>query len=359
MRILYGVVGEGMGHAIRSKVIIDHLIKEEGHEVEVVVSGRAFEVLEKLFPEVHKIWGLTMTYKDNEFKAIQSVLTNAKKSLSGIPENIRQYVEVTRNFDPECVISDFDSWSYLYAQGHHLPVICVDNIQMMARCRHPKEFIKANEPDFTVFKNFVKGKLPGCLHYYITTFFYPEVSKDRTTLVPPVLRKNVLNAQRSKGEHILVYLTSDSAESLIETLKQLDREFKVYGHRRDLSEPAVDGNLTFCPFDETTFVQDLSSCAAVFANGGFTLLGEAVYLNKPVLSIPIKAQLEQVLNAYYIEQLGYGYTSDELDVQTARFFLENLPKYEESVSKYEQEDGNQKLFTLLDEQLDRIAGGLK
>ena len=34
MRILYGVVGEGMGHAMRSGVILDHLTKN--HEVQVV-----------------------------------------------------------------------------------------------------------------------------------------------------------------------------------------------------------------------------------------------------------------------------------------------------------------------------------
>src|SRR6266480_3864517 len=38
MRILYGVVGEGMGHATRSKVVIEHLL-ERGHKVKVVVSG--------------------------------------------------------------------------------------------------------------------------------------------------------------------------------------------------------------------------------------------------------------------------------------------------------------------------------
>jgi len=27
MRILYGVVGEGMGHAMRSRVILDHLVR--------------------------------------------------------------------------------------------------------------------------------------------------------------------------------------------------------------------------------------------------------------------------------------------------------------------------------------------
>jgi len=32
MKILYGVVGEGMGHAIRSRVVLDHLLAT-GHEV--------------------------------------------------------------------------------------------------------------------------------------------------------------------------------------------------------------------------------------------------------------------------------------------------------------------------------------
>ena len=40
MRILYGVVGEGMGHATRSAVVLSHLIAR-GHELRVVVSGRA------------------------------------------------------------------------------------------------------------------------------------------------------------------------------------------------------------------------------------------------------------------------------------------------------------------------------
>src|SRR5687767_7766027 len=35
MRILYGVVGEGMGHATRSRVVLAHLLAS-GHEVKVV-----------------------------------------------------------------------------------------------------------------------------------------------------------------------------------------------------------------------------------------------------------------------------------------------------------------------------------
>ena len=44
MRILYGVVGEGMGHATRSLVILGHLLEKE-HEIKVVVSGRAHAFL--------------------------------------------------------------------------------------------------------------------------------------------------------------------------------------------------------------------------------------------------------------------------------------------------------------------------
>jgi hypothetical protein len=35
MRILYGVVGEGMGHAIRSRVVLDATLLVDGHQVAV------------------------------------------------------------------------------------------------------------------------------------------------------------------------------------------------------------------------------------------------------------------------------------------------------------------------------------
>ena len=57
MKILYGVVGEGMGHATRSVVILRQLVAH--HEVEIVVSGRAHAFLQKAFPDlkVHEIAG--------------------------------------------------------------------------------------------------------------------------------------------------------------------------------------------------------------------------------------------------------------------------------------------------------------
>ena len=80
MRILYGVVGEGMGHAIRSRVVLEHLVKQ--HDVQIVVSGRAHDYLAKRFENVHKIWGFTIIYEDNRCRTWQTLLQNLKGAVT-------------------------------------------------------------------------------------------------------------------------------------------------------------------------------------------------------------------------------------------------------------------------------------
>src|SRR5215472_7754189 len=99
MRILYGVVGEGMGHATRSRVILDHLVARN-HEVQIVVSGRAHDYLKKRFEGVKNIWGFQFVYADNEVKNFRTVLLNLKGALAGLPKNARQYLEIARSFRP-------------------------------------------------------------------------------------------------------------------------------------------------------------------------------------------------------------------------------------------------------------------
>src|SRR3954471_15903979 len=88
MRILYGVVGEGMGHATRSRVLLEELTKE--HEVHIVVSGRARDYLSKRFQNVHGIWGYTLAYEGNSVSKWQTLLQNVQGAVTGWPQNIRQ-----------------------------------------------------------------------------------------------------------------------------------------------------------------------------------------------------------------------------------------------------------------------------
>ncbi len=351
MKILYGVVGEGMGHAMRSRVILDELTKR--HDVQVVVSGRAYDYLQARASEhlaVKKIWGYSLVYEDNEVQNFKTLLQNVKGAITGWPRNVRAYFDVAEKFEPDVVISDFESWSYLFAKSHRLPVISVDNMQIIDRCTHAPAMSDGLAAEMTLTKAIVKAKVAGALHYYITTFFYPPTRKPNTSLHPPVLRPEILAARPEPGGHLLVYQTSTSNEALPEVLKDCGRECRIYGLRRDIKEDVVEGNLRYRPFSETVFINDLRTAAGVVATGGFTLMGEAVYLHRPMLVVPLRKQFEQVLNARYLEAEGYGLGVDEVTPAALGRFLEGIPDFERKLAGYRQ-DGNADLLGALEQGL--------
>jgi uncharacterized protein (TIGR00661 family) len=358
MRILYGVVGEGMGHAIRSRVILDELVKK--HDVQVVVSGRAHDYLVKRESEhlhVQKIWGLTIVTEDNEVRNFKTVLENLKGAVTGgWPKNIKAYFDIAEKFQPEVVISDFESWSYLFGKNHRIPVISVDNMQVINRCQHAKEIIEGHEIDFQTAKGVIKSKVPGSFAYLISTFFYPPVRKKRTSLHPPILRPEILAAKSETGSHLLVYQTYTTNTELPAILESSGVECRIYGMRRDLKEPVREGNLVYMPFSEEGFVNDLRTTRGVVAGGGFTLMGEAVYLRKPMLSVPVQKQFEQVLNARYLEHEGYGMFAEELTREKLTEFLAKIPEYEKGLKRYSQ-NGNTHLLAKLDEVLEAAKHG--
>ncbi len=357
MKILYGVVGEGMGHAMRSRVVLEHLVAQ-GHELEIMASGRATDFLAKHFTGVNRIHGLHMIYEENRVRRGKTLWSNVLTGATGTPKNIAAYFELIRDFTPDLVISDFESWTYLYAKMHRLPVLSIDNMQVINRCTLPREIIEGEEAAFQIAKAFVKGKLPFCDHYFITTFFRPEIRKPETSLHPPILRPEILAANRRPGEHLLVYQTGEGNDALASALAKTGLECRIYGMRRGIEAEQVEGNLHYRPFSEGGFIDDLASCKGVIAGGGFTLMGEAVYLHKPMLAIPLEHQFEQVLNSRYLERVGFGREAKTLDdPRVVHDFVAAIPGCEEKLAAYAQ-DGNKDILAALDGYLDRAAAGL-
>ena len=122
-----------------------------------MVSGRAHDYLAKRANDhlqVKKIWGFTIVTEDNEVRNFRTLLANVKGALTGgWPQNIKTYFEIADSFRPDVVISDFESWSYLYGVNHGLPVISVDNIQIVNRCQHDKDVIAGLETSFQIWES--------------------------------------------------------------------------------------------------------------------------------------------------------------------------------------------------------------
>ena len=241
MRILYGVVGEGMGHATRSKVVCEHLV-QAGHEVKIVVSGRAHGFLSKSFPRRRRDQG-------------------ADDPLRRQPHGPRRDARAKRPRRP-AACSRPTSSAY-FAQGRRLPprrghqrlrLVRVPLRQAARRCRSSRSTTsrssaaassassprRASKVDYQMTKAFVRAKLPGCDHYVITTFFYPPMrskyEKD-TTLVPPILRAADPRREEERARratHVLVYQTSTSDTQLLDELERRP------GHRVRRLRPAQE-----------------------------------------------------------------------------------------------------------------------
>ncbi len=342
---------------MRSRVVLEHLVAA-GHQVEIMVSGRASEFLAKRFEGVNEIHGLHMIYEENRVRLGKTLWSNVLTGATGLPENIGAYFELIKDFRPEVVISDFESWTYLYAKTHRLPILSIDNMQIINRCTLPESVVEGHKTEFQLTKAFIKSKLPFCDEYFITTFFSPPVRKEHTRLFPPILRPEILAARPSRGDHVLVYQTAEGNESFVEGLRKLDTEFRIYGIRRSIKEEQIEGNLRFRPFAEQGFIDDLASARGVIAGGGFTLMGEAVYLHKPMLAVPLHRQFEQVLNARYLEHEGFGMHTDSLDDPACVVeFLRRLPACEAKLASYTQ-DGNRLITAAIDGFLDKAQAGL-
>jgi uncharacterized protein (TIGR00661 family) len=359
MRILYGVVGEGMGHATRSAVVLDHLASS-GHQIKVVVSGQAHKFLKERFSgrdnvALEEIQGLTLRYFGNRLDRSGSLFWNLRNAPKGVKKNVEVYRKVAEEgFRPQMVVSDFESWAALYALSHRIPVVSIDNIQAVNRLKHAKSIRKGKGFDFELARLAVKMKVPRAYYYLVTSFFFPRVKKKHTSLVPPILRKEILEAAREPGDHVVVYQRAIPEKDLVPMLRKLPYDFRVYGAPKE----EVHGNVRLRAFSGAGFLEDLRTAKAVISGGGFSLMSEAVSLRVPMLAVPIESQYEQELNARYLKELGYGSWTRKIGLGAISEFLERTSEFEKSLSSYERRD-NRIVLSCLDELLSRIAAGKK
>ncbi|MFH1133904.1 MAG: MJ1255/VC2487 family glycosyltransferase [Nanoarchaeota archaeon] len=343
-RILYGVGGQGMGHATRSATIIKELGKE--HELVIVSGGRAFAYLSEKFPNVKKVHVLHHSQKNDRILSPETFASN----LVSIPRYYRSFQRVSsiiRSFKPEMVLCDLELFTALAAKKSHLPLLSIDNQHILTKTRLGIH----QQASGLALKFLIRSMAPRATDYIITTFFLPKRKALNVHLVPPIVRESIIRAKCSIGKHVLVYQTSKTHTTLLEELQKIDEQFIVYGYDRIGRQK----NLIFRKFNEKQFFRDLASCKAIVTNGGLSLIGEAVYLKKPVFSMPIRDDFEQYVNAYHIQKKGYGLSRPVFTRRAFLHFMSRLDSYKAALREHRQ-DGNRLLLEKLRAWITLYAG---
>lgn len=340
-RIVYGVSGEGSGHSSRAREIATHLC-EQGHQIWLASYDRGYRNLKDDF-SVFETEGLHIASEDNRVSVVKTFTDNLRRLPEG-QRKLRQLNEqLFHEFQPDCVLTDFEPMTAYLAHHHDLPLITIDNQHRMRYMDYSCP--PGLENDSLITKTIIRAMVPRPDVSLVTTFYFGTVVNQRTFLFPPILRREVREHAATRGSHVLVYATS-GFETLLTTLTHFRREtFLVYGYDRT----GCEGCLEFRPFSRRGFLADLASAKAVIATAGFTLISEALYLGKPYLALPMQGQFEQQLNAFQLHDLGYGKRADTVTLEVVGDFLYRLPDYEQELGSYQAGDNR-----AIKQQLDRL-----
>ena len=325
--VFYCVCGEGMGHAIRTGVIVDRI--KDKYDIYIFSSDRAYEYLNSKFDNVYEIGGFNTVYINNKVNNLKTLSNAAKRNPTNIKVGYEILYKKAIQLHPDVIVTDFEIYATIVSKLRNIPLISLDNIHMITQTKidYPKNKIGEMLKAKGVIKTYViKPKV-----HILTSFFYPRIKARKNAVIyPPIIREDILKLEPKKGNHIIVYQTSRESEKLVKRLKLLKNEqFIVYGFNKD----EIDENLTYKSFNENEFYEDLASAKAVICNGGFTFISEAIHLKKPIYSVPAIGNFEQILNGFYVQKLGYGEYHEAMAAEKISRFLKRLPRYQEKLSK--------------------------
>lgn len=341
MKIIYGVAGHGNGHITRSTYVINFLEKN-GCKVKILTYGQGISYLKivKKDADYHDISGFDIIYEDGVVRNYRTFYEFLKRLPLNTTKQFIYFFKMLYQYKPDLVISDFEPFTQIFAKTVGVPLINIDNNITVNILKEIPDETSFTEKYFTqLVINLFERKAN---YHFILSFAdkfidIPKDSKYKIIVVPPIIRKEVIEIAKEKenGNFILIYQTS---KSMIEKINQLTKSFpevKFVSYGLDLEERK---NLKKENFSRENFLKDLSKCKGVITNGGFTLISESIYLKKPIFSVPIKGQYEQRVNSFLVEKMGYGKSSLDFSTDDFKIFLNNIESYKKNLENYIQDE---------------------
>lgn len=353
MRIAYGVMGYGRGHAMRTATVLPHLMKH--HDVRVFAAADAYNVLAPRFPTT-EIPLFRYHYGDSGRYSLHRTIGRNLKPIADLLfqlDGMQALMNEFAHFRPDVVVSDSEAWTLRAAETMGIPRLSFDHVGIIAHCEphFPWELRLAGSRDAMGYRY-----LMGQPERILISSFYQATPRDaRTRVIGPLMRDEVLGVTPTQGEHLLAYFNKGEhlfRPQVEEALRKSDRPVIVYG----TSRRGQDDNLLFKAPANAEFVRDLANAKAVIGTSGNQLAGEAIHFGKPILALPEDA-FEQRLNAYMIERMGVGMRRSlgGLHVRDIEDFLAMAPFMRNNMDEHRR-DGRAEANHWLDTYIGELAG---
>lgn len=332
-KIFYSMAGEGRGHAVRVRTLVDHLKGE--HELHLFAPHEAHDFLRRIYgpdspdPSVRleRVPGLKFKYTGGKLNLFGSIWRGLKYAAWGLPQLVRFFRRRIQAERPDLILTDFEPALPRAALAERIPFLSVDHQHVLVAC--DLSSLPTELQWYAWWMGWaIRWHYAGQCQGVMTAFYQPPVKPgfEGLKLVGPIIRPEVAAAKPVVGDYLVSYLRKTTPERVLDALVQSPWPVRIYG----LGERPAQGPLTFHPIHEQKFVDDLAGCRAVVCAAGNQLLGESLYFGKPVLAIPEEIHHEQRINAHFLQEMHAGdwTTLEAFDLPKLQQFLDRWDEYQ-------------------------------
>lgn len=282
MKVLYAIQGTGNGHLARAMEIVPLLL--ERCDLDILISGTQCDLelpfsIDYRYKGISFIFGkkggvdLKQTWKRNH-------ITSIYKEINTVP--IQKY---------DLVINDFEPISAWAAKLKEVPCIALSHQSAVVSGFAPKP----NKID--PLGEMILNHYAPYNHAY---GFHFERYDD--FIFTPIIRQQIRALNCKNKGHYTVYLPAYDDQKLIQKLGTFSSvKWEVFS--KHTQKAYQEGNISIRPINNNAFLTSFANCEGILCGAGFETPAEALYLNKKLMVIPMKAQFEQQLNAAALKQM--------------------------------------------------------
>lgn len=341
-RILYGVQGEGRGHAGRSLQVIQWLVAK-GHHVKVLSGGDAMKVLGGLGLDLEEIPMIRYQFRPGGgFSPWLTFSRNVGKALGllfGFGRERGRVARIAADFRADLIISDFEPYLSRLAKDMRIPLLAIDHQHFLTESVLPRVSGWQNLLMLKVYQ-FGTSLMAGRPDRIITSSFYhfPKKRDSRAVFVGPFIPSRLKRLRPGDDGSVTVYLKQP--EYLRDLLGVLSRRpatrFVIFSDWRGGFPEGLPANISAAPIGREEFLAQLARGKALITTAGNQVIGEAAYLLKPVLAFPEPDILEQELNAQALRLSGFGdsFRLGTLSEPGWDAFERRLPEYRQHMERF-------------------------
>lgn len=361
MKILVGVCGIGLGHAIREAILIEALLLR-GARVATLLGRQAAGYFRDKAPRDLPCFEVASPWITTNREGIDWTDTTERNEadlcrLATSAHRAYAWTEKVLDGPPDLCISDYEPSTAAYAYQHDCPLVTVDQ-QSKYLGYATMDIGRASRQEE---RSRLKYFFPYAEARLAVSFFRvgncPDPEFD-VNLFPAPVRPQIASRGRAPGDphRVVVYLspygpTAQTIAELTDVLAHFPTHtFALYDGLSRIEPGPAAHNVEVKTVHGGTFIDDLVRSGAVVTTAGHTLISECLYLGRPVHAIPL-ATYDQRYCAAMIETLGVGTQAHRLERESLALFLERAPELTKSIASNREVTVSDRIPT---EMLDRL-----